>query len=246
MPTNLPNDWYTTWFNSPYYHVLYRHRNLSDAHAFIDKLLDFLKPEPGSRMLDLACGRGRHSAYLCTKDFVVTGIDLSPANISAARMIQSNSLYFEVHDMREPFSEGYYNYVFNFFTSFGYFDEEEDNVKTVKAVATALKKGGTFVLDFMNAKRVIDSELYDETREVDGILFHIRKTFRDGFIYKEITFDDKGLAHKFTERVQALQLPDFERYLSLAGLKLQQTFGSYALEPFDPQTSDRLILVARK
>lgn len=246
MQTSPLTDWYTTWFNSPYYHVLYRHRNQSEAHAFIDRLLDFLKPIPGSRMLDLACGRGRHSAYLCTKDFVVTGIDLSPANISAARMIQSNSLYFEVHDMREPFSDGYYNYVFNFFTSFGYFDEEDDNIKTLQSVATALKPGGIFVLDFMNAHKVISNEMQEEVREVNGIRFHISKTFRDGFIYKDISFNDQGLDHKFTERVQALQLADFERYFALAKLKITKTFGSYALEPFDPQTSDRLILIAVK
>lgn len=243
--STLP-DWYETWFNSPYYHVLYRHRNQSEARAFIDNLLKMLKPEPGSRILDLACGRGRHSAYLCTMDFVVTGIDLSPANIAAAKMIQSNSLYFEVHDMREPFSDGYFNYVFNFFTSFGYFDEDADNVRTVQSAAKALKKGGTFVLDFMNAHKVIGKEMHQEVREVDGIQFHISRTFRDGFIYKDISFNDKGLDHRFTERVQALQLADFERYFTQAKLKLTKTYGSYALDPFDPETSDRLILIAVK
>ena len=116
--TTAHDNWFATWFNSPYYHILYKHRNLAEAAQFIDNLIGYLQPDQGTTMLDLACGRGRHSLYLCQKGYTVTGVDLSPANIRKAQTIQCGNLDFAVHDMRKVFRPGYFDYVFNFFTSF--------------------------------------------------------------------------------------------------------------------------------
>ena len=121
--------WFKDWFNSPYYHQLYFKRDDKEAEAFIDKLINYLKPPAGSTMLDVACGKGRHSLQLANKDFDVTGIDLSDDSINEALQYQNDKLHFYKHDMRLPFWINYYDYAFNFFTSFGYFKTKREHDK---------------------------------------------------------------------------------------------------------------------
>lgn len=238
-------DWYRTWFNSPYYHILYKNRNYEEAHHFIDNLFNYLKPKPNAAILDLACGKGRHSQYLCRKGFEVTGIDLSEENIKAARQTDCRGLYFHVHDMREPYKKDRFDYVFNFFTSFGYFDNELDNLKTAKAISYGLKPNGICTIDFLNAQVVINNLPGIEVITREGIDFHIERTYDSGFIIKHINFEAGGKAHTYFEKVQALCLPDFERLFDAAGLQITGTFGGYQLQPYDPENSERLIIMGK-
>src|SRR5258707_9221558 len=95
--------WYKEWFNSPFYHKLYFERDEEEAKAFLNKLIEHLRPRHGSRMLDLACGRGRHSRILASLGFDVSGIDLSPDSIAYAKKYEFEKLHFYIHDMRLPF-----------------------------------------------------------------------------------------------------------------------------------------------
>lgn len=239
-------NWFNKWFNSSYYHILYQHRDQQEAARFIDNLLDYLQPTPGATMLDLACGRGRHSQYLCQKGYQVTGVDLSATNIAVAQQIGCPNLDFAVHDMRETYRAAYFDYVFNFFTSFGYFEAEADNVKTMQAIAESLKPGGTVVIDFMHTQQVIEHLVTNETKTLDGITFEIQKHYRPPFIEKEIRFTADGEAHFYMESVQALRLADFQRYCAAAGLTITALFGNYHLVPFHTATAERLIVVATK
>src|SRR5688572_19479368 len=99
--------WFKDWFNSPYYHQLYFQRDDAEAAAFIDKLIDHLQPSPRSMMLDVACGKGRHSIQLASKGYFVTGIDLSEDSIIEAKKFETDNLEFFVHDMRLPFRINY-------------------------------------------------------------------------------------------------------------------------------------------
>ena len=110
--------WYQDWFNSPYYHLLYQHRDEQEAAEFIDRLMGYLHPREGSRMLDVACGKGRHAVQLARYGFEVTGIDLSEESIAFAKKTETPNLQFFRHDMRQPFYINYFHYAFNFFTSF--------------------------------------------------------------------------------------------------------------------------------
>src|SRR5437762_12121241 len=127
MPTIGTRPWYKDWFNSPFYHKLYFERNEEEAKQFIHKLIGFLQPQPGSLMLDAACGRGRHSRILAEMGFEVTGFDLSFENIKYAKLSEQSAgsrgddPEFYQHDMRYTLRANYYDFVFNFFTSFGYF-----------------------------------------------------------------------------------------------------------------------------
>ena len=148
---NMPElDWFETWFDSPYYHQLYNHRDEEEALRFINNLLDKLQPTPGCRMLDLACGKGRHSKALWDRGYDVTGVDLSDNSISAAKEYECDTLRFYTHDMRFPLVSNYFDYTFNFFTSFGYFETEREHINALRTMSSSLKKDGILVIDFLN------------------------------------------------------------------------------------------------
>jgi len=240
-------DWFKDWFNSPYYHQLYKNRDEEEANKFIDRLLTELKPAPASCILDLACGKGRYSRYLAKKGYFVTGLDISEESILYAQRFENQHLAFFRHDMRLPFRINYFDYVFNFFTSFGYFTTDKDHLKTIANIARGLRPDGKFILDFFNSKKAISGLLMNEIKQVGTVVFHIqRRVDEDGYILKNIQFEDNGQHFDFTERVRAFTLEDFEWLFSRAGLKIAKTFGSYQLETFDEATSDRLILVGCK
>ena len=240
------NAWYEAWFDSPYYPILYKHRDDEEAHLFIDRLLVWLRPSPGARLLDLACGKGRFAVYLAKKGFQVTGLDLSARSIGEAQRYEGPNLAFYRHDMRLPFRVNYYDYLFSFFTSFGYFPSEKDDLRTLKSVHSGLRKGGIFVLDYFNSKYVEAYLLGRETRIIDGIAFHLHKYIEGNRVKKQIWFEDSGQKYEYEESVRLFTLEDFERLFRLAGLQLSDTFGDYRLQPFDPGASPRLILIGRK
>ncbi len=240
------SKWYHNWFNSPYYHILYKQRDDEEAELFIDNLCAKLMPNKEAYLLDIACGRGRHAIYLNKKGYDVTGIDLSGENIKHAAIHENKHLHFYVHDMRNLFYINHFDIAFNLFTSFGYFANKRDNNKAISAFAAALKPGGKLVLDFMNAHKIVNSLVIKETKTSDGIVFHINRKVENGFIVKEITFTDKDKHFAFKEEVQALEQADFEAYFTTNGLIVEAIYGDYDLHVFDKQQSDRLIFVCKK
>jgi SAM-dependent methyltransferase len=239
-------EWYESWFDSPYYHILYKNRDGEEARRFTDHLVKKLKLEKGSCLLDLCCGKGRHSLYLNSLGFKVTGVDLSPGNIRYCKQFENDTLEFYVHDMRRLFRINYFKAVFNLFTSFGYFEREHDNELSISAAAKGLVKDGFLIIDFMNAWRAVNDLKPDHRKEVDGVVFNIHKELRNGFIYKDISFNDSGKSYSYREEVKVLLLTDFERYMQLAGLKILHIFGSYDLHPYIQDSSNRLIIIAQK
>ena len=239
-------EWFKGWFDSPYYDILYKHRDTNEAERFIDKLLAHLQPPTQSRMLDLACGTGRHSIYLASKGYDVTGIDLSKRSIDLALKSKTDGLEFYVHDIRHLFRTNYFQFVFNFFTSFGYFEQENDNIKVLRAAHMALVPGGIMVIDFLNATKVQQGTPGEFDKKIGEVDFKINNWCDGGFIKKDIKLDDHGKVLHFMERVQALKLDDFKGYFDKTGFKLKEVFGNYDLGAFDEANSDRLILVIEK
>lgn len=239
-------EWFSTWFDSPYYHILYNNRDHEEAQLFIDKLLSYLHPKSHEKIMDLACGKGRHSVYLNQKGYDVTGLDLSEQSINYARQFENEHLHFAVHDMREVYKPETFDFILNLFTSFGYFGTETENVVALCAVAESLKHGGKLVVDFMNTDLTIAQLVSEETKEVNGITFKIHRGVEDGFIVKTIRFTDKGHDYCFEERVRALRKEDFLEFFGMAHLRLVEIFGNYELEPFDEERSERMIFVLKK
>lgn len=242
----MKKPWFESWFDSPYYHVLYKKRDEAEAKAFIDRLLRELALPVGAAILDLACGKGRHSKYLAEQGFEVVGLDISPASIQFARQFETPQLTFFVHDMRRSFRSNFFDATLNIFTSFGYFETEKDHLDTLKNAAAGLRPGGLFVLDFFNSELVKSSLIREERKTVDGIEFLLKKSVRDGHIFKTVEFTTGGREFSFREKVRLYTLADFENLFAVAGLRLEKTFGSYELDPFEVETSKRLILIGKR
>ncbi len=239
---NPTQNWFASWFDTPYYHILYKERNYREAQIFMDNLTHYLNLPEKAKVLDLACGKGRHSIYLNQLGFNVIGADLSENSIAEASKNSNNNLHFQVHDMREKF-EDKFDAIFNLFTSFGYFEDDADNLKTLKAIKESLTEQGFAVIDFMNVHHVIANLVPEEVKTVDGIDFHIQRYVKDGHIYKEISFKDQGNDFHYTEKVQALTLQDFEIMMEEAGIYLLDIFGDYKLKKFHKKESERLIMI---
>ena len=244
--------WFQRWFNSPYYHLLYDHRNEEEAKGFMDALLQWLPlPEIDAKVLDLACGKGRHAAHLARSGLNVWGLDIAEESIAAAKkQYPLPGLQFAVHDMRKPlpFPPHQFDAVFNLFTSFGYFQTEEEHLATLKNIKQVLKPTGYFVLDFLHAEKVLRELTPEETIEKQGIIFFIRRWVdSSGYINKNIRFTPPGEQKEleFTERVRAYRKADFEVLFGKAGLQIEQIFGNYQLAPYQVETSDRMILICR-
>jgi SAM-dependent methyltransferase len=242
----MPKKWFQNWFSSPYYHILYHQRNDEEAEFFIDNLCAFLKPAENFRLLDIACGRGRHSVYLNKKGYDVTGIDLSNASIKFAQQFENENLQFYVHDMRNSFYINYFNIAFNLFTSFGYFETEKDHVNALKAFNKSLKRSGILVLDYFNSEKIVRNLAHQEVKHVDGIDFYITKKVANGKIIKSISFEHKSKDFSFKEEVKAFSKSDFERIFEKSGFKVLNHFGDNALNPFNEIKSDRLIFICQK
>ena len=239
---NQQSSWFASWFDTPYYHILYKDRNYREAQVFMDNLTHYLNLPEKAKVLDLACGKGRHSIYLNQLGFDVIGADLSENSIAEATINANETLHFLVHDMREPYEEKF-DAIFNLFTSFGYFEKEADDLKTLIAIKESLSEYGFAVIDFMNSTQVIENLIPEELKTVDGIDFNIKRFVKDGFIIKEIDFEDQGESFHFAEKVRAYTLEDFQRLMDEAGIFLLDVFGDYKLKKFHKNTSERLIMI---
>jgi SAM-dependent methyltransferase len=237
-------DWFTDWFNTPYYHILYKDRNDADAQLFMKNITTFLALPKTTHILDLPCGKGRHSVFLNSLGYRVTGGDLAKNSIEIAKQFENDTLKFKVHDMRQAFNNRY-DAVFNLFTSFGYFEEDKEDLLILKNIKDGLKKGGYFVFDFLNAHKVKLHLVKEEIKIVDKITFNIKREIKDDFIFKKISFFADNEQHSYTERVKYLDVEKMTSYLQKVGFTITNVFGNYRLENYDAQTSDRLILVAK-
>ena len=231
------------WFDSDYYHILYKHRDYSEARNFIDSIVEYLDLKKGSKILDLACGIGRHSIYLDKIGFKVVGTDKSPNNIKKAKASKNQSVSFLQMEMIDDTNHKY-DGIFNLFTSFGYVNHDY-NLKTIKNIERQLKDDGTVIVDFMNTLFIKKNLVIEETKVIDDLSFKIKRRSDGKHIYKEIKFQDKK-DYFFQEKVMDLSLNDFENYLIRYNLKIIKTFGDYNLNEFDIENSERLIMVIKK
>ena len=238
-------EWFAEWFDTPYYHILYKNRDNHEARVFIKSLVDLLQLPEASSVLDLACGKGRHSITLNEFGYTVLGVDLSAQSIAHANQFSNSSLSFAVQDMREPIQSKRFDAVFNLFTSFGYFSSKHENEKVCQAMAQMLNSGGKLVIDFMNAQKVIQNLVPSELKKVQDIEFDIKRIYSGTHIIKQISFQDKGQKFEFQEQVQAIDLSMFKELLA-PYFTIDSIFGSFELNEYIASESDRLIIIATR
>ena len=241
-------EWFEEWFDTPYYHKLYFQRDEREADAFVHRLIDHLKPAPNSKMLDVACGKGRHSLMLANKGFDVTGIDISSASIQAAMVFAHELLHFYQHDMRQPFRINYFDYAFNFFTSFGYFRTRREHDAAIRTIAQSVHLNGTLVIDYINVHYAEDHLVHEHDISIDDYNFHIKKWMDETHFHKkiEVEHDSFDEPHIFTEKVAKFSLGDFTDMLAYQGMQIREVFGDYELGHYHVRNTPRMIMIAKK
>ncbi len=239
-------EWFSSWFDTKYYSLLYRERNDQEAKALVDQLMNYYKPKKGTNVLDMGCGSGRFSRFLNNYGLKVTGIDISPGVIKKATISSPSEIDFVCHDIRKPFKSIYFDYIFSFFTSFGYFDTDDEHIESLRNVYEGLNMHGVFLLDYLNSDRISINLPQKNELVIEGVKFHIYKYLKDGYFIKEIDIDDHGKQFKYFEKVRAFTLRDFKNIFSKIGLQVIACFGDYELNGFDILNSKRLIIACVK
>jgi SAM-dependent methyltransferase len=236
-------DWFEAWFGEDYLRI-YQHRDETEAEHVVDLIARFLEGHDVRSVLDLGCGAGRHSRALCER-WLTVGLDLSAALLKIARREMPDAPYVRA-DMRElPFAPESFDLVVNLFTSFGYFEDDLENERVLVRVCDALRRGGTLVIDFLNASQVrSDLVPYDERVE-HGITIEQTRSISldDRFVEKTIRLRERG--KEYIERVRLLTPRDLERMLDVAGFAVVARIGDYAGAPWS-ETSPRAILFASR
>ena len=244
--TKVQENWFKLWFNTKYYHILYKHRDNVEANLFIGKLVEKIQLTEGMRVADICCGKGRHSIELSNYHLNVWGMDLSENSIDEAIQQGNERTKFDVHDMRFPFPESGFDAIFNLFTSFGYFNDPKEDLKCLSNIYQSLKSGGTFVQDYIHADYFTKDFPLEDYKEIDGVTFGISKYVEDGYIVKKIDVTDNNLHEIFFERVKIYSLQDLIDLHVKAGFEVEIVLGDYHLNAFSAKSSQRIILISRK
>jgi len=238
-------EWFEQWFGEAYL-KLYPHRDENDAADAVALIADFV-PIQGARVLDLACGPGRHAKLLRQSGAQVVGFDLSMPLLSRARHRASPPLHVVRGDMRcLPFEPDTFDIVVNLFTSFGYFAEDRQHQKVLQEVASVLKKGGVLVLDYFNSLGLMEGLIEKEERAIGSQRVIIKRHFSDDrrFVLKEMHLMDDG--RSFTERVRLFTPNELVTMISDVGLKVKQQFGDYDASSLTPESPRAILMAERK
>lgn len=233
------------WFDTRWYAMLYGHRDQEDASEMVLPIIEKARLRPGDRVLDMGCGRGRHAEIFTREGMRVTGIDLSTASVEEARSRVPDA-EFKVHDICEPFAISAFDAVVCLFTSLGLSDDRMEDQRAVDAAAVALRIGGIFVLDLLNGAVVSRTLVTEDTLEIEGVRFDIRRNLEGDDIVKRITVQDGAEKHEFEEHVHAWRSEEVEAMIDHAGLALEEVTEGPGPETFDPSASKRMVFWARK
>ncbi len=243
----MNKEWFATWFNTPYYHLLYRHRDLNEAGSFIDQWLEKHPLPHNSHILDLACGRGRHAVQLADNGYSVTGLDLSAENIAFAnKHFAREGLSFIQGDMRDDLGSEKYEAVVNLFTSFGYFNTQNENQQVFDNIHKALTPNGCFLFDYLNPKTLSHINTNPETKVIDNVQFDIQRRIEGEYVIKTIRVEDQDNIHTFHEKVKLIYPETFREMLKSSGFTIEREWGDYQLSTLNISSSKRYITLARK
>lgn len=240
------DEWFRSWFDSPYYHLLYQHRDESEAQSFLQRLVRRIVLPKGSFIIDLGCGKGRHSVSLHQLGFNVLGVDLSAESIAIARQKEEEGLRFDVQDMRDFRAPQPADCIMNLFTSFGYFENESENNRVLERVCETLVPGGYFIIDYFNSEMVQRCDGDSKEITIQDIRFSMNKRIENNRVIKTIDVADGSETYHFEEKVQLFKKDQLSQMLIAHDLEPIATFGDYNLNPFETNVSDRLIIIARK
>jgi ubiquinone/menaquinone biosynthesis C-methylase UbiE len=257
-------EWYEQSFGEDYL-LVYKHRDFQGAYQEVQKMISWLKLPQGSSVLDLCCGMGRHSLALADAGYKVTGVDLSDVLLREAHAADPEGrVSWHQGDMRAVPLDESFDAVVNLFTSFGYFEEDGEQLKVLKEIYRLLKPGGRFIIDYLNPAYVALHLVPHSSREDEGNWIDEHRVIEDGFVKKQIAIRSSasaataetaaGLdtaageesARVYHERVKLYPYEKFRALLEQAGLSVEQVHGSYNEDQYIEDASPRMIFVGMR
>ncbi len=242
-------SWYKDWFASDFYLTVYSHRNDDDAGKFLDNVLKFVPAQQGASVLDAACGAGRHSIYMASKGFRVTAFDLSEPLLARgeakAKALDLDIKFFK-GDLRFIGLKEKFDIILNLFTSFGYFESDDENFAFIRSAYNMMNEGGYFLFDYFNESYLKNHIVSRSEKEIEGIKIFEERSIKEGRIVKQISIEQNGVINRFEESVKLYSTEEIISAFRSIGLKDINKFGSYECGAFEPENSERLIIIFRK
>ncbi len=242
-------DWFKEWFESADYLKVYKHRDFHDAEKLTATLLEKIKLRKNSFVLDAACGNGRYSVLLSQMGFRVVGFDLSRNLLAVAqehaKQKKCDILLFRA-DLRKVCLKKKFDLILLAFTSFGYFENDEENLEFIRTSFNLLKIKGYFVLDFFNERFVRNNLVRYSEKKVDKLRIEERRKIESNSVVKTITIDNGKDKRTYFEKVKLYGKDFIVKQMGLIGYKIVDIFGNYEGGEFDPELSERLIIIGRK
>lgn len=242
-------EWFKKWFSSDEYLTVYSHRNERDAENLIKLILNYTNLPKKARILDAACGAGRHSLLLAQKGFKVTAFDLSR---NLLRIGKQNSTELEIDvdficsDLRKTFFRTRFSLIMNMFTSFGYFKDDADNFAFFKNAIDFLDKDGFVVLDYLNKSNLENNLIPYSMKKMNEKTFIETRRIENSFVIKEIEIKQNGHTKTFTESVKLYENEELLTNFQNLGYIPVEIFGSYMGDEFDKEESERTIIIFRR
>jgi SAM-dependent methyltransferase len=225
------SEWFEDWFGEEYLQ-LYPHRDQLEADRAVALVNEATGLRPGWRVLDVACGAGRHARAFRAAGARCVGLDLSRTLLRVARGVTDAPLVRA--DMRRlPIRPGSMDLTVSLFTSFGYFDRDEEHAGALREMAGTVRPGGWFVIDFLNAPEVRARLVPQERVRVHGGEADVsRSVSADGhYVCKSIV---TPAGRRFTERVRLFEPAEIDGMLARAGIEVRHRFGDYDAAPLGP------------
>jgi len=212
-------------------------------------LINMLEISAPMKILDMACGFGRHSNRLAALGHQVTGFDLVPGFLDLARRAakaRGVQVDYQQGDMRSLGLDSVYDVVLSLFTAFGYF-EDEGNLLVLNNVAHALKPGGLFMLDIQNRDVLLTYMLpYIVTEKEDGIIID-QCSFDSlyGLLHNQRILIRDGKRVDKPHTIRLYNPTEIRDLLKQAGLSIYKTYGGWDEQPLS-SSSRRMIIIAQK
>jgi SAM-dependent methyltransferase len=239
--------WYEESFGKDYL-IVYQHRDMQGAYQEVRRMVEWLKLPKRSLILDLCCGMGRHSLALSDFGYRVTGMDLSEVLLDEAKKLDKDGKVRWIRgDMRRIPLETEFDAVVNLFTSFGYFEQDEENGKVLKEVERVLLPGGKFIIDFLNPEYVREHLVPRSERQTGSLIIEEQRYIEDDTVNKRIFIREQGRPERvYNERVKLYSLRQFEQFIADAGLVIDRVYGNYDQSLYDEKQSPRMIITGHK
>jgi len=243
------SEWYKNWFASEEYLEVYMHRDEQDANDLLNLILSETQIPAGAKVLDAACGAGRHSVILKEKGYNITAFDLSKVllKIGKRNSLKLNyNINFFCADIRNVPLNAKFDLIINLFTSFGYFDSYEENFHFIKNSKNLIRKNGFFVLDYFNKYELLNNLVPETIKEKNGKIYFEKRFVSKNRIIKEISIKGNGGNNTYVESVGLYSPDEIISSFENLGFVIKNIYGDYKGNNFNKENSERLIIIAQK